>query len=508
MTPRETIFREVVFSTLASHHLRHSKMGSSLKDEDVQSFADSSLRLISRYLYLVITLLLLGTYLLFALQRSWQGDFWTHAAISRELAQRPFSPTNPFVRGGEPAIPYWPYDASVGLLSVLLNIEPHNSLALFGGINLLFLLFALKNFVLHFFKDELLPPFALVFILFFWGENPWFWSSVYSHQTLFFIAPYPSFFAFALTLWTATTFDRQRMMRRLVIISTIILLVHPITFMFHLLLLSSIALARRDKSKARDIAVSTLVSLLVGLFWPFFPLTRVIGNTAFSADPNAELIYRDVIGRIYPALFGVVPLVILGRRLGGIFLYLATASGCIYLFGYYSEQWNVGRVLPFFVFILQIHLALGVLLLLRGAERRYQQKLLTVIAVVPLFVSLVLWSRSLLDPLEDQVSLEELGFVRSHLSDTTTVLAHPQLSLLLTAMGARIVTIDYPPFIGGDFTTRARAVHRFFCHETSREEREQILKDYNVNLVLLQGSSPSLHLPLIVQSGAYALYKY
>ena len=144
-----------------------------------------SIDAIYRLAYLGLGLLLFTITAYFVYRRLWIEDHWVHAAIVRELTQRPFSPTHPLLNVEHAWIPYWPYAVFVAAISRVTGLAPYAGLAAMGFVNLGLLVYAVRAFVRRFSANEAAPFFALALILLLWGPEPWLFSAFLHLEVLF-----------------------------------------------------------------------------------------------------------------------------------------------------------------------------------------------------------------------------------------------------------------------------------------------------------------------------------
>ncbi len=276
------------------------------------------------YYYIILSGLLVSIYLVFFWQQRWIWDFWTHAAIIRELSVRPFSPGNPFLASAGVGILYWPYGVTLAMFSKLSGLDAHHILALMGAVNLLLLLCVFYRFSLAFCRDSRSPFWGLIIVLFLWGGDPWGYSAFYHSEVIFYSLPYPSTFAFVLALHAITMLfaggisHSNHKILYLALIAIFIILIHPITYLFFAATCGSVILFQDRRVPYR---VSALVmfsvltpSLLIAVVWPFMPLSELLFSNTLVGDPSAQYVYQGVFYRTYPVVILGLPFVVFRLR--------------------------------------------------------------------------------------------------------------------------------------------------------------------------------------------------
>src|SRR5215204_4360415 len=62
----------------------------------------------------------------------WAGDFWTHAAVVKELSLHPINPENPIVDSPVPHAFFSPYALLVAFIARVLRLGPVDALEIFA----------------------------------------------------------------------------------------------------------------------------------------------------------------------------------------------------------------------------------------------------------------------------------------------------------------------------------------------------------------------------------------
>jgi hypothetical protein len=158
--------------------------------------------LVERHGYLVVSLTLITLTVAQAVQGhlSQKSDFWGHSAAVRELATHPLDPHHPLLLVDRPDTFLNPYTLGVAMLSRWFDLSPVTALSVVGIANLIFLLIVLRLFVTLLLGRRSVAFWVLLFALLVWGWLPWSSSGFFNLMSVASVAPYPSTFAYALTL--------------------------------------------------------------------------------------------------------------------------------------------------------------------------------------------------------------------------------------------------------------------------------------------------------------------
>jgi len=472
------------------------------------------------YAYIFIALVLISILLMFIRCQFWAGDFWHHAAIVRELTKRPLSPQNPFYITGPETVLYWPYAFLVSRFALLFDVSPHVALAWMGVTNLLLFMIGFRLFVRTIIAtNEKVVLFGILFILFFWGQNPIGYSGFFHIDVLFLNASYPSTFAVALcffllacyssllgehALWKPSIPLANGHVRLFIctIGAALVLLCHPLTFIMLCVWMIALTYEKSGLSidrRYRSLAVILGLSICAGFLWPFFPLEQLAFSLDYVADPSAYYHYTKLVERYYlPFLIGLPLLVLRWRqRPRDALLHAFLFFMVIYLYGYLSRSWNYGRVLSFAIMILQLAIADWVVALPSRIKLSKVRGYIPVFIAASFFILLFhrIWTFYLpgfRQHLSVKSTYSRLQFLEKHVRADQTILSTVALSKFIPSFGPKIVVFDIAPFFPEDFKDRERDVKRFLDN-TDNSIRNSILEKYNVTYVLLPMSELKEH---------------
>lgn len=164
-----------------------------------QARQQAAIHFLSDHRYLILGTLLFALMLSRTVNGQWDGDFWEHSAVVRELATHPFAPQHPQLLLAAPHAFFTPYALVLGWVSRLTGWDAISTLALAGLVNLLLFLYSLRAFVSALLNSAA-AFYTLLLLLLLWGISPWYYSGFFHLGALGFVLPYPSTFATALVL--------------------------------------------------------------------------------------------------------------------------------------------------------------------------------------------------------------------------------------------------------------------------------------------------------------------
>lgn len=439
----------------------------------------------------------------------WTGDFWEHAAAVRELATHPWGPLHPILDSDAPHAFFSPYNLTVALIARILRLAPVTGLALAGLINLLAFLLIFPWFIRRLFDDgdhHVLAFYSLLLLLLLWGPGAWVWSGFMHVFGLGYVLPYPSMFAFILTLATAAsllswTNDRRRRWLLIVFPSMIlVVLSHPPTAVVMFVLAFWILVAGAGWSFLRTAGVAGaafLGTLLVAQLWPYFDLASLVLSPDFHAA-NQEL-YRNVLPKVAPALPGI-PLIAWRllrdpRDVLGLSFLSLTA---LYLAGAVTDLWGFARMISMLMILMQLAIGWGlakaekVLATIKPTRAVVSR---TGLAAVVLYILLFAVNPTTMDRLRNLArrmapAYREYAFLRLT-GQYDVVVADLSTSLRVPALGGKVVASLHPLAFISDHQKRQALVGRFFAIDTPDPERRAFLAAYGADYVLLDRSQQS-----------------
>jgi hypothetical protein len=465
----------------------------------------------------VLGLVLVGLTISYTLERRWAvgSDIWEHAAAARELSANPLHPSHPLFDVEAPHQFYSPYLLALGVGARVTGLPVTTVVSWAAVPNLLLLLLAFWLFVTRVVRNEWVPFYGLLLVLFLWGAHPWFFSGFLAFEVLPFVLSYPSAFAKALALIglalhaTFLRTGRRALLVPVLLIGTAVSITHPADAVALYLGVGALAVTSPGPRKPALVATATVSagSFLLALGWPYFPLGQLLfapASAAYRAAIAADdrVMYVDVLPRVLPALV-VLPL--LARRAVRVrrdpLLVLLVGLLLAYTYGWISRNWSFGRLIADIMIVAAVILAEELVRIYLVA--RTSGRLLTMVGTAALLLYGV-WNvadtfhllptayRSVLPvgwapPDVDRAALSDFSFLRGHTVARSVVIADPGTALAVPAFGGRTVWVPRPEaFI--DAADRQGDVARFFAVGSSDADRRAVLCRYHVSFLLLSSA--------------------
>ena len=465
--------------------------------------ADEPGATLRRLRFPVLASLVLAGVALHASHGHWIGDFWEHSAVVRELATHPLHPRHPLLVIGAPHALANPYALLLGLLCRLTGASAVTGLAVASVVNLLMLLVALRVFVRRFAPAQVdaVCFYLLLFMLLLWGLEPWDFSGFYHVNVIVHSLPYPSAFAFWVSLLLLALNEKRiahgepRLLLLIVPMSTLVLLAHPPTFLFVAAGLVAMSVDAPRRLNEAVVAVSALAAAVAAaLAWPYFPLWTLLTGASETHTRNAVM-YAKPLMRTFPALLGLPPLLTSARRTGRwrIVAWIAILF-VIYVYGFVAEKYAFGRVVFFMVFLLQLELARFVAQRessIEAGETRSGWKMWTAAAVL---VCLLLSARALVRTARDTLSSStyaDYTFLRREVGQYDVMMTDRRIGWIAASFGGKLVSEENPVALVSENEHEARRsdVTTFFSAATTDHDRWGLLRKYGASFVLVPRST-------------------
>ena len=451
-----------------------------------------------RFLFLSFIVALYG--ISQALTGQWEGDFWEHSAVVRELATKLYDPGHPQLLVDAPHTFYSPYSVGIALFSRVVGLDPAKALAMAGVANLILLMISFNIFVSLFVRRDGVAFYALLLLLLFWGEAPWDYSGFFHLRVLARVLPYPSTFAASVTwivLATCIRFVQSKNRVWLVAIwigSALVLLTHPVTFIVLSVGMLAIIIGRcRLFSLESALLLCGLaLALLVAAVWPYFPFFSFVLSASTVYHQSNDVMYVQVAKRIFPALIGL-PLILSRAKSNwrDTLALMTLGLVLVYVYGAVSRNWSYGRVISQIVPLLHVAIADRVAQIESGLAR--EQSFLPKL-VYSCLISLLLFSfafnRAVLPAVQrlaagQQNASDRYGFLASLTGQYDVVLSDMQTSLVVPTFGGKVVAVPHPLAFIPDYGVRKKDVKYFFTDVALHDARLEIIKRYGVDFVLL-----------------------
>ena len=437
----------------------------------------------------------------------WSGDFWEHAAVVRELAMHPWAPRHPILDADAPHAFFSPYSLTVALIARALTLTPVTALAVAGMVNLLAFLLVFPWFVRRLFGDAdhgAIAFYGLVLLLLLWGPDAWAWSGFMHVGALRYVLPYPSTFAFVLTLATAASLlawtqeGRHRWLFIAFPSMILVVLTHPTTAIVMFVVAFWILVADRRWSLLKTVGVTAaafLGTLLVAQLWPYYDFTTLLRQSPPDFHSDSRQLYTNVLPKVAPALAGI-PLIAWrlhrNRRdvLGLSFLSLAA----LYLAAALTGLWGFGRVISMLIILLQLAIGWA----LATSERALatfdaRRAAVARVALAVVLFCILFFRGNAFDRLKDVARgtpppFQRYTFLGRLVGQYEVVIADLSTGWPVPAFGGKVVASLHPLHFISDHQQRRELLGRFFATDTPEPERRAFLARYGAEYILLDRS--------------------
>lgn len=431
----------------------------------------------------------------------WYGDFWSHAAAVREITLRPFAPHHPEI-GILVASPFLtPYTVAVGWMARLVQIDAITALAVTGLTNLWLLLLGVRRFLLEVDGPSNATFFyALCFALLLWGPDPWVWSGFFHLSALPYVTPYPSTFAAGGLFWLLALHARWLHRRGGPVWllgpgAGIILLTHPVTAIaLGVGIVANTATVPTTRPwKARGLLVIAvgLSAVVLASLWPYYPFWEAVAMRSQYDAENAEM-YVAAWTRLWPCVvLGVAAILLWPRPLRRDPVRLMVLLlGALYLIGDLTGRYTLGRLVSLLALLLQLMAARSAALteqalaISRGRARHFAYLALTLavlsVAIYGNWASL----RSAVTDRTDWTT--RYRFLEAHVGQDEVVLVDLVAGHPVPSVAGKVVAHVATMPLVEDAAGRTEDVGRFFSGDGSADQRDEIVRRYGVQWILLE----------------------
>jgi MFS family permease len=445
---------------------------------------------------LAVTLGALALCAVYVWRGDFSSDFWEHAAVVRELSVRPFSPRHPLLSVNATHAYFSPYLLAVALVARATGISATTALATAGLVNIVLLVLAFRRFLVRLLpQGEAAAPYALLFIFFLWGNNPWMWSGFLHIGMLGYNVSYPSTFAAAAMFLSLSllldALDRGRSLAFIGIAFLLALCVitHPPTAVVLLAGLAALFLARvndRFLINGGLLLAAVVAGVAAALAWPYFPLGQLLVAQPVEFNMWSLVFYQGVPAQVWPAILALPVLAwrLRGSRRDALVLFVAALS-VIYALGGITGDYGLGRVIAYIVVLVQI--ALGAAVATWESRLPARRAWLAPACTVMAILGLLAYTRPPLPRLRryERPLWYDVGSILTPVRPGEVVLADSRTSYMVPVLtGGRVVAWRHPIYWVPDHAERREAQERFFAAATD-SERRAVIGRYHVQWILL-----------------------
>lgn len=465
---------------------------------------------ISKYRYVLLVALILFKVSVQATNGIWYEDFWEHSAVVSSLMQGNLTAVHPILNLSAPHSFVSPYHWIVAQFAHAFHLNSINGLGFFGIINFCLFAYGINLYCSAFVNNgaEFTSFYALLFILFLWGYQPWGFSGFFHFDLLADVLPYPSTFATAISLIGLGLSFKSSQNKNipeqllLILICSLVLLSHPLTFIFLAsgLLCQSVTSQYKFVSTAQTIVLLTFASV-IAIFWPYNSLITLLTESGNVYHASNQIMYKDVFIRVWPilALSPLIWRIAKDKIFQSIFLHL-TALIAIYIFGWLTGKYSYGRDITFIAMITQILIASQ----FAYFENKFSKSHPNSVSIYRISIGVVLlclastWlypaltrSMTVLNSLvsgrsiSNQHTYKNLTFLPVHIINGSSVLTDIETSWLVPSFGGKVIgALHVQAFVADDEMRRVDLIE-FFAGDTTAKRRQSIIQKYKPDYFLI-----------------------
>ncbi|MFE0102746.1 hypothetical protein [Streptomyces sp. NPDC059009] len=447
----------------------------------------------------------------------WAGDLGVHAATIERLRHDLIDPGNPLVDANTPSPYYSPWMLLLGCLAKVTGLGTFVVLRVAAVAGLALLVTGVWNLVRTFSTRRAAAPLALLCLLLLWGPSLFNWSGFLGLNSLALTISYPSTFALGLSfhLWASL----RRALRSasglpvflgLGLLWSVILLSHQFTGVVASFGVLAMVLGARpwpSRTVLLRLGGGLALGLVVLLAWPYYSFFDLFGVSGLEEIHRS--LYRHLLGHFGLVLVGVAALALRWRRDRRDPLVIFFVLGALmFAAGGLSGHYSWGRVLPAALIPAQLAAALEVFEAGRRARvrragvqraevhraggRRLFAGVLGLALLVGAWTQVgtlgyVIPKRDLPSRVAAKYKAPWAGYqwiMDRGVRYGDVVMAKTFPARQIPAYGPYTVAPGYPDFFLPDQQRRLDAVNRYFAAGTSRAERLEVLRRYEVRWVV------------------------
>jgi hypothetical protein len=482
------------------------------------------LKIIYRYSFILFASLLVIFETIQISKGQWFGDFWEHSAVVKELSRHLAHPNNPIIKTHIAHAFFSPYSICVAIFSIITKLNSIQSLECFAFFNLVFFLIAFYLFCLAIFKENhnITATLGLVFILFFWGREPFAWSGFYDILMLHNDLPYPSTFAISLAFLILSMIAKDQVQKHyyktliIIILSAIVFITHPTTAIFLFVGIIALNFTFNNYSLKQCIIKSAIIivpSLILCLLWPYYHIIDLLFGNNIDFHSDSKVLYSGVLRINWPLLL-ILPGILLIKRDKVIIFFLTAMSlmALIFLGGYVFKIYGVSRLISTIMMFGQILMGYMVALLIKES-RLYGKVYLTILSVS--FVTSLYLNRpalyKTLNPFENW-SIDyynKYNFLRNVVGPDDIILSDPKSNWIIPTYNGKVISSIHPIYWINDINQRRMDIKSFFINANSDSTRKTIIQKYQPNYLLIDYTSVHFNYPTIkwLNSIGISVYK-
>lgn len=422
-------------------------------------------------------------------------DYWEHSSAVREISRSPSNPTDTFTALKIPSFRYNPYTVIMGLFSRYTHIDVFLTMKIFAIINLISFIIIFYYFSKIISEKDDFPFYSLLFVIFFWGIG-WVYSCSLQFKLLIHNIFNPSFVCLYLSLLSLVLFKKYMETKKLIniffllLIGYIVLLTHftTFTFLYLLIILVYMAKCKKDVTTSLLIIVYPIILFMLSFLWKYYSFYDVfitVGNSGWGFWDISKINLYLGIG-ILPVLAVIYLYKHRDRFLayGTIICSLIFLCYILFRFPIFGDRYYF-----FMTLFMQLVVAKKV------SEIRdfsFWDKVLVVIIILSIILQIFLFVNFFRnynnEGLGYKIDINELMFLKDEVNDYDTILTYPDLSYIIPsingkAMGYRCANVNV---LNKDYKRYCKDIITFFDNNTTIEERLDIIKEYQVDYILVE----------------------
>ncbi|MFD7875925.1 hypothetical protein ACFV5G_17785 [Streptomyces sp. NPDC059766] len=441
--------------------------------------------------------------LLVIVRLPWAGDLGMHAATVERLRHHPTDPGNPLVDADTPSPYYSPWTLLLGCVARVTGLPVFAVLRIGALVGLGLLVTGVWRYVRTLSPHPAAPALVLLCLVFLWGTTLFEWSGFLGLNSLALTVSYPSVpalgLAFHFWAWLARAVREPGgwgVWLGLGALWAVILLCHQFSGVVASLgALATVLSARPARAVWGRAAAGLVLGLLVLWLWPYYDFFALFGAGSGLESVHRAL-YRDLVGRFWLVLLGVVALGLRWWRDRWDPLVLFFALGLVVCTGgWLSGHYSWGRALPAVLIPAQTAAALETVTAGRRRVRTAWACVLGVALVVGAWtqagtLGYVVPRGRLPEAVAAKYRQPWVGYrwITPWVRYGDVVLARTFAARQIPAYGPYTVAPGYPDFFLPDEARRADAVRRYFAAGTAPGVRRDIARAYGVRWVVDRGA--------------------
>jgi hypothetical protein len=368
--------------------------------------------------------------------------------------------------------------------------------------------------------------------MFLWSNASWLFSGFYNFKIINDILPYPSTLALGLSLiglklqhtlisppvssaWLNQNARATVLM--LILISSTVLLIHPITALFLWAGLGCQLLSRpalKQISQWLGLGAIVILSITIAAFWPYFSIIQLMLKEGAAYHLANSSMYLDILQNIWPILV-TIPFIIqpaLSRNDRSILLTLLLLL-FLYFWGYYTQHYSYGRCIAFVLLLTNILFAQTLVraeqwLISKPLPSLLLKSVLTCLVGMIASVWLYQMHGRLLTiangiylgrPISSEIAYKHLTFLKDYVDHDDVILADIASSWILPTIAGKAAATTHPLAFVPEWWNNKMAVIEFFEPNTSADRRTEIMRRFKPQYLLINKAVSSNWLVIMNQ---------